>query len=148
MARQQQRRVLVDRLALVPVVDPDRAGVDHAPNVVGARGLEHVGRAARVDALSERGVGGDLADVSHSGQMRDRVAALGRVGDGLRVGQIADEGVELLRAVVLRRNQVEDARLVARGNHRIDDVGADEAGASGDQDLHADSASSCSRSPA
>ena len=45
-------------------------------------------------------------------------------------------GVDLAGRVVRRRAQVEDARLVAGGAQLVDDVGADEAGAAGDEDPH------------
>ena len=59
--------------------------------------------------------------------MDDRVAALKRVADGVRVAEIAEHRVHVSGAMVRRRDEVEDARLVPSRLQPVDDVRSDEA---------------------
>ena len=86
----------------------------------------------------------DVADVGAEAHHRRLVADRGGAGDGPRGrGGIADVALDPLRARVEvvrplavrgRQQAVEDAHLVAALEQRVDDVGADEAGAAGDED--------------
>ena len=107
--------------------------------------------AAREGAQQLRGrqvvvadVVGDVGDVGaeadHRGLVADRGHALHRgLGDG-RVAQVGLEElgarVEVVRALAVRGRQqrVDDPDLLAALEQRVDDVRADEAGASRDQD--------------
>jgi len=62
--------------------------------------------------------------------MGDRVAASRGGEGGFLVGQVADHRLDLGGRMVRRGDEIEDARLVAVRKEPIDDVGADEAGAS------------------
>ncbi len=95
------------------------------------------------------GVGGDervrlgdrAVDVRLGGEVDDRVAALDRVGDRGGVLDAADHeaDVEVLQVLAPARvgQLVEDGDLVALGEPDADEVGADEAGAAADEQLHA-----------
>jgi hypothetical protein len=68
------------------------------------------------------------------GQVDDRVAAVERLGERFAICEVADHGLGLVRAVVRRRAQVVVANVAPGLEQGVDDVGADEAGAAGDED--------------
>ena len=59
-----------------------------------ARRLEHRDRAAGVDALGVLGLGVDVVDVGHGGEVGDGVAAVQRALERLAVGDRAEHGVD------------------------------------------------------
>ena len=122
MARQPEQRLLVDRGRVATVVNPDRARVDHARDAIGARRLEHVRGAAGVDALRVRGVGRDVVHIGDRAEVRDRVAASRCPRDGLHIGEIADERLELGRVMPRRIDHVEDHRFMPRVHEHVDHV--------------------------
>ncbi len=95
---------------------------DRRPGVVV---VDVVGHVVEVDAEADlRGLVGDRVDAAH------------RIGDG---GGIAHVARAPLRPGIVDGAglpEVEDAHLRARVEQRLDDVGADEAGAAGDEDAH------------
>ncbi len=135
--RQAERRVLVDdgRAGRV-AVHPDRAREDEAAAAVVAHGLEQRLRAADVHEVGAGRLAGDEVDVGDRGEMQEGVAALDRGAHVLVDAEVAQHEVDVARRSVGRRHQVEDAGLVPVGLEPVDDVGADEAGAAGDEDLH------------
>ena len=134
MRRRRQEGLLVDDAVRDAGVDPDRRRVDHPADPGVARRLQHVERPARVEVLGVGRLGLHLADVGGGGHVHDRVAAAHRAPDGVRVPDVGDRRLDLAAAVVGRRAQVEDDRLVPCGEQAVDDVRADEAGAAGHQD--------------
>ena len=77
-----------------------------------------------------------MADVGDRGEVDDRVAVAHREVEVGGVGDAAGEGLDLQRRVVRRGAEVEDARGDPAVEQPIDDVGADEAAAPGNQDPH------------
>ncbi len=74
--------------------------------------------------------------------MDERVASGEAAGDHLTVADVPDDELRLPREVRrhalvhLRVEQVEDPHLVPVGEQALDEVGADEAGAAGDENAH------------
>ncbi len=74
--------------------------------------------------------------------MEDPIDALERRGDVVVAAEVADHqlrrGVEVLRRPAGRMGErvevVEDPHLLPAGEQRVDEMGADEAGAAGDED--------------
>ena len=137
VAGRRDRRFLVDVLLDAVAVDPGGRAVDDAADLGAAGGLEHVEGAARVDLLGEDRVGEDVGDVGDRGEVDDGVAVAHRQVEVGRVGDAAGEGLDLQRRVVGRGAEIEDPRRDAAIEQPVDDVGADEAAAAGDQDPHA-----------
>ena len=97
----------------------------------------------RPEELGAPEVGGaeDRAvDVRLGGQVDDRLAALGRAGDGLGVGDVPDPEVAVDPLEVLPTARVgelvEHDDLVAAPDEALDEVAADEPAAAGDEDPH------------
>ena len=122
----------------VPVraaVDPDRARIDEAAHTCDARRLESERGAADVDGVRPRGIGRDGVDVGDRGQVNDGIAPVHGSRERCAVEEVADDPLQV--AVIReRRDEVEDSRDVAAGAQRVDDVRADEAGATGHEDGH------------
>ena len=74
------------------------------------------------------------------GEVDDRVAPGGRLGDRLGVADVADDELDAdaleVRRVAGVGQLVEHAHLVAGGQEPLDEVGADEPGPAGDQHAH------------
>ena len=92
--------------------------------------------AADVYLLGPRRILRDLVDIGHSGQVDDHVAALDSGVDGVRVAEVAESVLERVAVHVRRDDEIEVSRLVARRQHTVDDVRADEAGPAGDEHFH------------
>ena len=79
-------------------------------------------------------------DVGLGGEVDDRVAAVGCLGDRGRVADVArdelDPGAVEVRRVARVGQLVEHAHVVARGLEPLGEVGADEAGPAGDEHAH------------
>ncbi len=136
VARGRDRGFLADVLLGAVAVDPGGRAVDDAADLGTAGGLEHVEGAAGVDLLGEDRVGEDVRDVGDRRQVDHGVAVAHRQVEVGGVGDAAGEGLDLQRRVVRRGAEVEDPRRHPLVEQAIDDVGADEAPSSGDQDPH------------
>ena len=135
VARQAERRILVDQAFAAVAVHPDRARIHHAPHPAGARGLQDIQRPARVRRLGRARLPGDPVDIRGGGEVDDGVAAFHRAGERPEVREVADHRVDGARRVVGRRAQIEDARLDPGVPQRIDDMRADKSGAACDEHL-------------
>jgi tetratricopeptide (TPR) repeat protein len=119
-------------------------GVHHAPGAASPRALQDVDRALHVHSRVERRVGHRAAHVDLRGQVEDHLGLGARAEVGHRVG-VADVELGQLGALLQRHREVlapaggdvvEHGHLVAPGEQRVDQVGADEAGSAGDQRAH------------
>ena len=97
-------------------------------------GAENVG-------LDEFGGAEDRAvDVSLGREVENRCAALGRAADGIAVGDVALDELDVrpfeIRSIARVGELVENDDLVSTGCESLRAVGADEAGSACDQDSH------------
>ena len=124
-------------------VDDHRGGGDEPAYPVAAfeYGFEQRGGAGGVGVDGAADVDHRLAVADHPAEVEDAVDAVECAVDGLAVAQVADEQlglrVEVSRDAVGVRERVEvveHAHLLARRQQGVDEVGADEAGAAGDED--------------
>ena len=109
-----------------------------------AQMLEQHLRAAELRAAEVLGAQDRAVDVRLGGEVDDRVAARGcarHVGRLSDVAVVELDVVRQVRAVPGVRELVEHDDLVAAAQQALDEMRADEAGAAGDEDLHAAKAS-------
>ena len=143
MRRKRERRVLVEITVRRRVaVDPDRARVDNAGDLRPTGGLEDHLRAVDVDATGADRVGEHVAYIRHRSEMDDGITPPHGAPGRLAFGEVADDGLHRVHAVIPRRREVEDDGLVAVPAEPVDDVRSDEARSARDENLHADAARS------
>ena len=126
--------LLVNALAGLAGVNPDRAGVNDAPDSSAAGGLKHVESAAGVCCLRFDRHLRDFVDVGSSSQVQYGVAAAHRQFEFRKVAEFAELSLDVIAEG--RRTAVVDDRPVASVNELIDYMGADKAGASGYKYFH------------
>jgi hypothetical protein len=120
-------------------------GVDEAPHPVRLRRAQHVGGALDVDAGVGRRVGHRLAHVDLGGEVEDHLGPEARddVVHGLRLsdvdvgerGAVRDRLLEVL--ALAGREIVDHGDLVTAREKRVDEIRSDEAGAAGNECIHA-----------
>jgi hypothetical protein len=103
-------------------VDPDRRGIDDPPDAGAAGGLQDVQRSSGVHLLRLAGPLEHGVDVRERGQMRDHLAALARMANCLRIPDVADVRLDLVRRVVRRGPDVEDPDIDSGETKPVDDV--------------------------
>src|SRR5262249_43591353 len=133
--------ILALRQIRTVAVDRGRRRVDDTTNARATRRLQHVQRAGDVVVVGAKGVLHRAGNRTHRRLMEDDVdAARGRL-HGVEVADVAlDRGegggeapAELEVGATARREIVEDADPMTLAEETTGDVGADEAGAAGDQ---------------
>jgi hypothetical protein len=106
--------------------------------------LEHDGCADRVDGRVALDLVHGLTDADGGGEVDDGVDAVERVANRVVVANVAVDELDVLGEVGrsrgvrmhLRIEAVERAHAMAFGKEAIGEMGADEAGAACDQDVH------------
>ena len=135
-----RRRVfLVDRGPDRVSVHRGRRGEDHPTHVGVSHRVEEVERAENVVSIVDVRVGDRLADVGERGEMNYGLDFVfgEHLAQGVSVEQVTfDEGDVQHCLAVPARQVIEDYSFEPRGGQRSQGVGADIAGAAGDEYLH------------
>ena len=107
-------------------------GVEH--------GLQEFRRAERVHAHVAADLVHGLTDTDSRGEVKDNVDVSEYFADAIRVTDVADDQLDLGREIAgrpvivhLRRQVVEDAHVVPRGEQTVRKVRSNKAGAAGDE---------------
>ena len=120
----------------------DRGGrrEDDAADALVARRQQDVQRPLDVDGARRQRVLDGAGDGRKRAEVEDELDAAGRVVHALVAPQLALDDLDVVEpdevAAVAGREVVEHAHLVAALEQAADEIGADEAGAPGDQNLH------------
>ncbi len=127
-------------------VDRHRRGDEHLVDRIALLHdlLEHDGAAERVHGRVALDLVHRLADTDRGSEVDDALDAVERRGDGVVVAHVGDDQLDLrvevcgalASRVHLRIERVEDAHTVPALEQAIREMGADEPGAAGDQELH------------
>ena len=138
--RRQRRlgRVFVNRLAFAIVaVDRCAGGIQHTFDAGLAHGFADVQRADEIALVSLHRIIHRRLHRCHGSQVRDCAATFHRPGDQRRIGDVADDQLDLgivqrQIAALAGRQIIEDPHRMALGKQRVSQVRADETGTAGD----------------
>ncbi len=132
------RRILVDGLPFAIIaVNRRTGGEDHPAHTSLTHGLAEIQRAdqvalVRTDRIFHRRLHG-----RHRGQVHHRRTSLDRTMHGLRIGDVTLDQLEAITdwqvAALARGEIIQHPHRVAACDKGVDQIGADEAGATGNQ---------------
>ena len=137
----RQQRIVLDCTAAAREVAVDLVGGDlHVACAGLARPFEQTDGAEHVGPHELLGAEDRPVDMRLGGEVHDRLTSGARLGDGRRVGDVADDELVLdaceVRPISRVRQLVEHDDLVTLGCEPPDEVRPDEAGTAGDEHAH------------